>query len=157
MGQGSAVLFNDFAHAVGQGRYDFRSGASDIEIILATNALVPVKTATTPERADYTECSGGTYVNQALANEDWVLGGIKAYQSDFTADDVTFAQDAGAGPVNCYYAIACDDNAPSPCLWFWDLTPDAGVTPLSLRDAPIILNLGAGTRQLFYALIAANA
>jgi len=153
MGQGTEVLFNDFAHGVLQGRYDFRSGGTDIEVMLITNAVVPLKTDTTPEKADYTECSGGTYSAQALANQDAVLAGTKA---NAVADDITFAQDAGAGPVDCYYAVAYDDDAPDPCLWFWDLTKDGGTTPLSLRDAPIILNLGAGTRQLFYTSIPAN-
>lgn len=154
MGQGSAVTFNDILLQMGKAEYDLPSGGDAFKVALITNAVVPLKTDATPELADYTECSGGTYAAQAVANQDYTLS---ANETDFVGDSVTFAQDAVSGPQDCYYAVLYKDTAPYKCLQFWDLTEDGGTTPLSLRDAPIVINFGSGTRSILTGSIPANA
>jgi len=154
MGQGTFVLFNNVAKTIGDGDQDFQSGGEDYAVSLITNAVVAAATDADPELGDYTECSGGTYVKQALANQDNTLADEV---SSFVADSVTFDQDAGSGPTDCYQAIVHIDDSPYKCVGFIDLTEDGGVTPLSLQDAPIVLNFGSGSRKLINVSIPANA
>ncbi|GAH33690.1 unnamed protein product, partial [marine sediment metagenome] len=77
------------------------------------------------------------------ANQDFTLSGAIA---TFVADALAWAQDAGAGPEDCFQMILVLDGA--QCFAFMDLTLDGGVTPLSLKAAPIGVNFGAGTRAI---------
>ncbi len=153
MGQGSIVLFNAFSNTFGTGVFNFASGGNDFDVRLITDAVVAAKTDAAPVKGDYTECSGGTYILQELANIDFTQ---VVTLSNFVADSVTFNQDAVSGPQDCYQALLVDHDSPFEGIGFWDLTTDGGVTPLSLRDAPIVLNFGTGTRRIFYASIPAN-
>ena len=154
MGQGEMVLFNDLALQIGEKIHEFPSGGEDYEAVIITNAKVAVATDASPILADYTEVSGGTYVKKALANQDFTLA---AEIASFVADAIVWAQDAGAGPTDCYQVIIALDDGFHRCMAFIDLTEDGGTTPLSLQDAPIGLNFGSGTNVVFKAQIPANA
>lgn len=152
MGQGRMVLFNDFALQVGQKIHDFPVGGEDYEAYIINDTKVAVETDATPQVGDYTEVSGGTYVKQDFANQDFTLTDEIA---SFVADVLVWAQDAGAGPTDCFQVLLVLDGG--ECFAFIDLTEDGGVTPLSLQAAPISLSFGSGTRVVLRSKIPANA
>jgi hypothetical protein len=145
--QGTFTLFNDFALQLGEKIHQFPSGGENYKMALITNAKVAAATDADASLTDYTECSGGTYVAQALANQDFTLSGDTA---TMVCDDITFAKDAASGPTDCYQALVYLDDGPGyNGVGFVELTLDAGTTPLSLQDAAIVLSIGAGTSKLF--------
>lgn len=148
MGQGTMTLFNDFALQIGELIHDFVSGGEDYEAIIINATKVAAATDANPVKSDYTEVSGGTYSSIALANQDFTLSGAIA---TFVADALAWAQDAGSGPTDCYQVLFYRDNGSEECFAFMDLTLDGGVTPLSLKAAPIGVNFGSGTRAIFTA------
>lgn len=148
MGQGTMQLFNDFALQMGEGDHDLPSGGEDYKAALITNAVVATAADAGPELADYTECSGGTYAAIALANQDFTLSGATA---TFIADAIEWAKDAVSGPTDCYQMIIYIDDGAYRCFAFMDLTLDGGTTPLSLQDAAIGVNFGAGTGAILTA------
>lgn len=152
--QGTFTLFNDFAEQLGEKLNDFESGGDTFKVQIIDNTKTAVKTDVNPVIGDYTAVSGGTYADQTLANQACTLSGNVA---TVTADDVTFAKDAASGPTTCYQAVLFNDGATKYCVGFIELTADSGVTPLSLKDAAIVLNWGSGTDKLFTITIPANA
>lgn len=146
MGQGTMVLFNDFALQIGEYIHNFPSGGEDYEAYIIDNTKVAAATDASPDVSDYTEVSGGTYVKKTLANQDYTL---VAAIATFVADAITWAQDAASGPIDCYQVLIVLDGA--QCMAFIDLTLDGGVTPLSLKAAPIGINFGSGTNAIFTA------
>jgi hypothetical protein len=146
------VLFDDFALQIGEGVHEFPSGGEDYEAYIINATKVALKTDARPSISDYTEVSGGTYVKQDFVNQDYTLADFIA---SFVADVLTWDQDAGAGPEDCYQVVLVLDG--DQCFAFIDLTEDGGVTPLNLKVAPIILSFGAGTRVVLRSKIPANA
>lgn len=139
MPQGEAKFFKDFIRQMGgDAQHEFQSGGEDYKVAIINNTTVATEDDLTPELADYTVVSGGTYADQAIANQDWDYGDGESY---WEGDDIVFDQDA-SGPTDCYQAIVYQDDNPYPCLILIDLTPDGGVTPLSLQDGPIRLKWG---------------
>ena len=145
--QGTFTLFDDFVLQLGEKIHDFPSGGEDYKMALINATKVAAATDADAKLADYTECSGGTYAAQALANQDFTLS---ADTATMVCDDITFDKDAGAGPVDCYQGLVYLDDGPDyNAIGFVELTVDAGTTPLSLQDAAIVLSVGAGTSKLF--------
>jgi len=151
------TLFDDFQKQLLSDAvvdHGFESGGEDYKVALITNAVRATKDDVDPELGDYTECSGGTYAAQAIANQD-IDDNDDYYYA--VADAVTFDKDAASGPTDCYQAILYVDDNPYPCVAFIELTLDAGTTPLSLQDAAIVLSFGSGTRRIFKMSIPENA
>lgn len=147
MGQGTMVLFNDFALQIGEKIHEFPSGGEDYNAMIINNTKVAAATDANPKKADYTEVSGGTYAEITLANQDFTLSGAIA---TFVADALSWAQDAGSGPTDCYQVLIYLDDGPDyNAVAFIDLTLDGGTTPLSLQAAPIGVNFGSGTDAIF--------
>ena len=137
MGQGTMTLFKDFIRQMKGGLHDF-DGGEDYKVTIINNTLVATEDDATPERADYTEVSGGGYAGIVIANDSWSYSDGIAY---YVGDDPTWAQD-GSGPIDCYQAIISINSSPYQCVGFVDLTVDGGTTPLSLQDGPIKLGWG---------------
>lgn len=146
MGQGTFTLFNEFGLEIGNKAFQFPTGGDTFKCCIINATKVPAATDANPVKTDYTEVSGGTYVAQTLANQDYTRSGVR---STFVCDPITFAQDAASGPVDCYYALFYE-NSSGKCIGWVDLTADGGVTPLSLKAAAIGLNPGAGSNEVFY-------
>jgi hypothetical protein len=148
------TYFNDFLRQESSGLHTFQSGGGTYKVRIIDDTTRAAYDDATPVITDYTEVSGGTYAEQTLANQDVDENDEILY---IIADSTTFAQDAGAGPTDCFQAIVYLDSGTKPCVAFIELTLDGGTTPLSLQDAPIVLNWGSGTTRLFKKLIEANA
>ena len=71
--QGTFTLFDDFVLQLGEKIHDFPSGGEDYKMALINATKVAAATDADAKLADYTECSGGTYAAQALANQDFTL------------------------------------------------------------------------------------
>lgn len=149
MGQGTMQLFNDVALQVGEKIHNFPSGGETYKAMIINNTKVAAATDANAKKADYTEVSGGTYAEIALANQDFTLSGAIA---TFIADAIEFAKDAASGPTDCYQLLIYLDDGPDyNAVAFMDLTLDGGTTPLSLQDAAIGVNFGAGTGAILTA------
>ena len=146
MGQGTMTVFNDVALQLGEKIHDFASGGEDYKAMIINATKVAAATDANAKKADYTEVSGGTYAEIALANQDFTLTGAIA---SFVADAINWAKDAASGPTDCYQVLIYLDDGPDyNAVAFMDLTLDGGTTPLSLKDAAIGVNFGAGTDEI---------
>lgn len=133
MAQGDLTFFEDFARQLGAGIHNF--GTDDITVALIDSTTDPTASDATPEFADYTEVSGGTYASKTFASDTWteVTGTWK-----FDAEDLTWNQDGVSGPENIHWAIIYNNTATGdPCIGFVEMGNPGGTTPVSLRGGDI--------------------
>lgn len=87
------------------------------------------------------EVSGGTYARQTLGSLTCAFGAGDDVDWGFAA--ITFAQDAGAGPTNCRYAVIYKDvggaDSTRPVICVIDLN-----ATVSLRTGDLVLTAPAG-------------
>lgn len=129
MAQGDFTLFEEFALSLGRGDHDLTSDT--ISVILITT--LPTASDTTPDRADYTECSaGGSYATGgiALTRTYTESGGVGTF--DFTNDPEWAA--AASSPENIKAALFVNDThtGTTDAIGFTDLTTDNGTTAISM-------------------------
>jgi hypothetical protein len=134
MAQGDFQLFEEFALNLGNG--DHNMGSDNFSVILITT--LPTAADTSPDRADYTECSaGGSYSTGGIAlTESWTeAAGVGTF--DFTNDPEWAA--AASSPTNIKAALIVNDTHASTrdAVGFIDMTTDAGTTAISMVDGKV--------------------
>lgn len=91
------------------------------------------------------EVAGGTYARQTLVSPTLAFGA--GDDADWSFNDITFAQDAGAGPTDVFYAILYKDvgglDSTRIVVDVLDIGRSAGV-PWSLRTGDLVLKSPSG-------------
>lgn len=87
------------------------------------------------------EVSGGTYARQTLASLTLAFGA--GDDVDWGFADITFAQDAGAGPTNARYAVIYKDVGGSDATRVVICVIDLNAT-ISLRTGDLVLKSPSG-------------
>jgi len=140
MAQGDFLLFEEYSLNIADGSHDMNSDT--FALILITT--LPVITGATPDRADYTEVTGGG---------GYSTGGI-VLTSTYTeaAGTATFdsstnpAWTAAAGsPTNIKAGLLVNNThvGTNDAIGFIDMTTDGGTTAISLVDGDITVTWNA--------------
>jgi hypothetical protein len=137
MAQGSVVTFEEFRKEIGDGTFDLdASAAFGIRLISDTGNLAATAT---PNIADFTAVTGGTYADKTGLTLTWTETGGTATLS--LAADQTWEADPDNGPIDIRKALVYQTTG-GAALGYVDMTQD-GSTPISLRDGSIVIKSGA--------------
>ena len=137
MAQGSVITFEEFRKEIGDGTFDLdASAAFGLRLISDTGDL---SATATPNIADFTAVSGGTYADKTGLTLTWAETGGTATLT--LAADQTWEADPDNGPQDIRKALVYQTTG-GAALGYVDLTAD-GSTPLSLRDGSIVIKSGA--------------
>ena len=140
MARGDVVVFDEFKENISSGSINLAT--DNINVRLITNAVVPSAASATPDSADFTEVTGGTYAEKTSVGKTWSeTAGTATFA---LSGALTWAQDAGAGPTNIYYALvySATHAGTEDAIAFIDMTDDGGTTAISLQDGDITINAG---------------
>lgn len=141
MAQGDLLTFEEFRKNIGDGSHDLDTNT--FSVILITT--LPLVSAATPDRADFTEVSaGGGYSTGgiALTGVTWTeAAGVATFDSSLL---VAWTASAGS-PTNIVAALVVDDThaGTNDAIAFIDMTTDGGSTPISLLAGNISIAFNA--------------
>lgn len=142
MAQGTLTTFEEFNLYIGQNVHEL--GVDSFSVILIDNTLVPIASQASPDSALYTEIANGNgYTTGGIAlTTTWTeIGGLASFK--VTNSPSTWTINA-SGPENIYYALIINTSATATdAVAFIDMTIDGGTTPVSLRDADVVINFDA--------------
>jgi len=136
MAQGSVFTFEEFRLEIGNGTFDLDAAAA-FGIRLISDGLPAVSTAT-PNIADFTQVTGGTYADKTGLTLSWTEAGGTATLA--LSSNQTWSQD-GSGPTDIRTALIYQTTG-GAALGYIDMTTDGGTTPISLQDGDITINAG---------------
>ena len=140
MARGDVVVFNEFKENISSGSINLSTDSINVRLI--NNTTVPAAASTSPDSADFTQVTGGTYAEKTAVSKTW---SESAGTATFALGaNLTWTQDAGAGPTDIYYALVYSSThaGTEDAIAFIDMTDDGGTTPISLRDGDITINSG---------------
>lgn len=135
MAQGSVVVFEEFRKEIGDGTFDLDAAAA-FNIALVSNTGDLSATAT-PNIADFTQVTGGTYAAKTGLTLNWTEAAGTATLA--LGANQTWSQD-GAGPIDIRKALVYQTTGGAAACYI-DMTAD-GTTPISLQDGDITINAG---------------
>ncbi len=135
MAQGSVVTFDAFREEMADGTFDLDAAAAfGIRLISNTGDL---STTATPNIADFTQVTGGTYADKTGLTLTWSQTGGTATLA--LGANQTWSQD-GSGPTDIRKALIYQTTG-GAALGYVDMTTD-GTAPISLQDGDITINAG---------------
>lgn len=141
MAQGSVIVFNEFKENINSGGINLATDS--INVMLVSNSSIAA-TQITPDSADFTQVTGGSYAEKTAVSKSWSLNGSNQGQFELTTSNLVWTQD-GAGPTDIRYAIVYSSThaGTEDAICAIDLTNGGdGVTPISLQDGDITINFG---------------
>lgn len=135
MAQGDVTTFEEFKKEIGNGTFDLdAAGAFSIALISNTGDL---SATATPNIADFTEVTGGTYAAKTGLTLSWTEAAGTATLA--LQANQTWTSDA-AGPTDIRKALIYQTTG-GAALGYVDMTAD-GTTPISLQAGDITINSG---------------
>ena len=142
MPQGTLLTFEEFTKYIGDFSHDLDTDS--FYVMLVNNTFIPTVALSSPDSSDFTEVSGlGYSANGMSLTTTWTeTGGVSSLK--VTNAPITWLQN-GSGPIDIFYAIIYNisHSGSTDAIGFIDMTADGGTTPLSLRDADIVINFSA--------------
>lgn len=140
MAQGSVIVFNEFKENISSGSINLAT--DNVNVRLISNSSLTAA-ATSPDSADFTQVTGGSYAEKTSVSKSWSeSGGTATFALTTTA--LTWTQD-GAGPTDIRYALvySATHAGTEDGICLIDMTTGGdGVTAISLQDGDITINIG---------------
>lgn len=149
MAQGSFTWYDEAKKSLMDGRIDLDTHTFKVGFVTVAAGTTPVIASaavpcwgaggTTNVSSSEVSAGGGyTAGGQALSSVSWTQ---TTGTATFTAADLTWTSAGSGDPTTIKTAVLYSDTATNKdCLCFWDMTADAGTTPISLLAGDVHLN-----------------
>ena len=141
MALGDTVLFDVTVGSIFTDK-DIDMSGDTFDVMLINDTTIPTRDTATPAKADFTECSGGSYAEVANIGVSW---SESADIWEWVASNATWSLDA-FGPTDIEWAIVYDETATTPtadpAIVFVDL-----VGPKTTQDGDLIIKWSGGASQ----------